>query len=49
MILDKEGKIVFKGHPANRKDLVKDFDDLIAGKQLEGVDLGGDAAAEEGE
>jgi len=50
MILDKDGKIVFKGHPANRNNLVKDFDDLIADKQLEGVDLGGDdAAAEEGE
>lgn len=36
---------MFKGHPANRKDLVKDFDDLLAGKELEGVeaaDAGGD-------
>jgi len=38
LIVDKTGKIVFKGHPANRKDLVKDFDDLLAGKTLEGLD-----------
>jgi len=38
MILDKEGKIVFKGHPANRKDLAKDFNDLLEGKELEGVE-----------
>jgi len=38
MILDKEGKIAFKGHPANRKDLVKDFNDLLEGKALEGVE-----------
>jgi len=43
MIIDKTGKIVFKGHPANRSDLVKDFDDLLADKALEGV------AAEDGE
>jgi len=38
LIVDLEGFIVFKGHPANRKDLAKDFDDLLAGKRLEGVD-----------
>jgi hypothetical protein len=37
MIIDKTGKIVFKGHPANRSDLAKDFDDLLADKTLEGV------------
>lgn len=44
MILDKEGTIVFKGHPANRKDLVKDFNDLLEGKSLEGVEKPGEAA-----
>jgi len=28
MIIDKTGKIVFKGHPANRPDLEADFDIL---------------------
>jgi len=37
LLVDTSGKIVFKGHPANRKDLVKDFNDLLAGKSLEGV------------
>jgi len=46
LIVDKSGKIVFKGHPANRKDLVKDFDDLLAGKTLEGLDDSKPAAAE---
>jgi len=36
--VDTTGKIVFKGHPANRKDLAKDFDDLLEGKTLEGLD-----------
>jgi len=48
ILLDKEGTIVFKGHPANRKDLVKDFNDLLEGKALEGVEKPG-AAAGEGE
>lgn len=37
MLIDTTGKIAFKGHPANRKDLVKDFNDLLEGKTLEGV------------
>jgi len=41
LLVDTTGKIVFKGHPANRKDLVKDFDDLLAGKPLEGVEAAG--------
>jgi len=36
MIIDTNGKIVFKGHPANRPDLAKDFNDLLEGKTLEG-------------
>ena len=38
LIVDTHGKIVFKGHPANRKDLKQDFDDLLEGKTLEGVE-----------
>jgi len=38
LIVDKTGKIVFKGHPAGRKDLAKDFTDLLEGKELEGVE-----------
>lgn len=37
VIVDAEGKIVFKGHPANRPDLVKDFDDLLAGNKISGA------------
>lgn len=33
-LVDTNGKIVFKGHPANRKDLVKDFNDLLEGKEI---------------
>jgi len=36
LIVDTEGKIAFKGHPANRKDLVSDFNDLLEGKKLTG-------------
>lgn len=36
MLIDTNGKIVFKGHPANRKDLAQDFDDLLAGKEITG-------------
>jgi len=36
MIIDTKGVIAFKGHPANRPDLVADFDNLLAGKTLEG-------------
>lgn len=36
MLIDTQGKIVFKGHPANRKNLVEDFDKLLAGETLEG-------------
>lgn len=36
MLIDTEGKIVFKGHPANRKDLEKDFDTLLKGEKITG-------------
>ena len=46
MLIDQNGKIVFKGHPASRPDLEKDLNDLAEGKELSAKD---DAeAAEEG-
>jgi len=46
MLIDKEGKIAFKGHPANRKNLEQDIDDLIAGKALTGEGTGPAPVAE---
>jgi len=47
-LVDTKGKIVFKGHPANRKDLVKDFNDLLEGKEIENAPkAGGDDDGEE--
>lgn len=37
MLVDTTGKIVFKGHPANRQNLEQDFDDLLAGKPITGA------------
>jgi len=34
MLIDQNGKIVFKGHPAGRPDLEKDLNDLADGKEL---------------
>lgn len=34
MLVDQNGKIVFKGHPASRPDLEKDLNDLAEGKEL---------------
>ncbi|MFN9898377.1 MAG: hypothetical protein ACK55Z_06180 [bacterium] len=34
MLIDQNGKIVFKGHPASRSNLEQDFDDLLAGKEI---------------
>lgn len=36
MIIDKAGKIAFKGHPANRPDLAADLTNLLAGEKLVG-------------
>jgi hypothetical protein len=36
MLIDTKGKIVFKGHPASREDLEKDFNDLLEGKEITG-------------
>jgi len=36
MIVDTKGKIVFKGHPANRPDLAADLTSLLAGGEISG-------------
>ena len=40
MLIDKQGKIAFKGHPANREDLEADFDALLNGESLAGEGCG---------
>ena len=37
-MIDINGKIVFKGHPASRKNLEEDFDKLLKGEPLEGLE-----------
>lgn len=37
MLIDTDGKIVFKGHPASRPDLEKDFDTLLKGERISGA------------
>jgi len=49
MLVDTNGKIVFKGHPASRKNLEQDFDDLIAGKTITGDGTGAEAGDDEEE
>ena len=34
ILVDKEGKIVFKGHPASRPNLEEDFDKLLKGEKI---------------
>lgn len=56
MIIDKTGKIAFKGHPANRQNLEEDFDTLRSGGTISGegcaaaesTEEGGEAAVPEG-
>lgn len=36
MLIDKEGTIVFKGHPAKRPNLEEDLDKLSKGEKLTG-------------
>lgn len=36
MLIDQNGFIVFKGHPATRKNLEQDLNDLMNGKELSG-------------
>jgi len=45
MLIDTEGKIAFKGHPANRKDLKADFSALLRGEKLTGEGCGAAVAA----
>lgn len=47
-MVDTNGKIAYKGHPAGRKDLVKDFNDLLEGKPLEGLEPAGAGGPEDG-
>jgi len=49
MLIDTNGKIAFKGHPANRPDLVADFNTLLAGGSIEGEGCAPAQAAEGGE
>lgn len=46
LLVDKKGKIVFKGHPAGRKDLVADFNTLLEDKELDGVEAPGEKKEE---
>lgn len=51
VLVDADGTIVFKGHPANRQNLVQDFEDLLAGKKISGAGTteGGDDDSDDGE
>jgi len=49
MLVDTKGMIVFKGHPANRPDLEKDFDTLLAGGTISGAGCESAAAGGDGE
>jgi len=46
LLVDTNGKIVFKGHPAGRKDLVADFNTLLEGKELSDLEPAGEGAKE---
>jgi len=47
MLIDTDGKIAFKGHPASRKDLVADFNALLKGEKLTGEGCGPAGPGEE--
>lgn len=49
MLIDQNGKIAFKGHPANRKDLEADLDALSRGEELTGEGCGAAKKADAGE
>ena len=34
MLIDKNGKIVYKGDPAKRSNVEQDFEDLLVGKEI---------------
>jgi hypothetical protein len=42
MLVDRQGRIVFKGNPKKRENLSQDIDDLIEGKSLSGKGVWGD-------
>lgn len=49
MLIDTKGRIVFKGHPATRKNLEEDIDTLIKGEALTGEGVfSGEPKKEEG-
>lgn len=49
MLLDTTGKIVFKGHPSGRPNLEEDFETLLKGEEIKGVEgEKEEEAAEEG-
>ena len=39
-LVDKQGEIVFIGHPRQRKNLEQDIDNLLNGKELETYEQG---------
>lgn len=39
LLVNAAGKIVWVGHPAERKDLVQDFNDMLEGKTPEGITM----------
>jgi len=47
LLVDKEGTIVFMGHPASR-DIEKDIDSLLKGEKLSGEGCNAAAGTEEG-
>jgi hypothetical protein len=49
ILLDTKGRMVFKGHPATRKDLEADFDTLLKGEPLTGDGAWVDGASAESE
>lgn len=49
MLIDKNGKVAFKGHPASRKNLEEDFETLASGGTLTGQGTGPEAEEEEDE
>jgi len=47
MIVDTNGKIVFKGHPASRPNLEEDFDTLLKGGEITGAGTESEGKADE--
>jgi len=46
MLIDTKGKIVFKGHPANRPNLEEDMENLLKGETISGEGCASSAAPE---